>query len=106
MQHPTFGERSNNHHFQFVLVSSQVSDRVKEENYQRDEPAGFIGKPALGHYTELWAVPWSHFLDDRRGELDFLQSQVDLTADPDALEYLRRRVPDLIPPDATDATPH
>jgi hypothetical protein len=97
VEHPVFGEIGDRHRFQFVIVSSEIAERVKKEHYLAGEPSGLIGKPVLKHPTELWAIPWSHYLDDRRSELDFLQKHVELTADPEALDYLRRRVPEFLP---------
>jgi hypothetical protein len=91
-----WGQRTDSHRFTFVLVSSEVSDAVTKF-YQEGEEPGFLSRPRLQHPTELWALRWSDYLDRRREELKFLEEQIEITADPELLEYLRERVGEYLP---------
>ena len=56
-----------------------------------------LSRPQLAHPTELWALQWSDYLDRRTQELQFLRDKIDLTTEPEALEYLRRRAGAALP---------
>lgn len=100
VDNPVWGQRSESHRFTFVIVSSDVSKSVVKA-YQEDEEPGLLSRPKLPHPTELWALRWSDFLDRRREELKFLEKEIEVTADPELLEYLKERVGDLLPAEAT-----
>ncbi len=96
VESPVWGQKSNSHRFTFVLVSAQISDAVTK-SYQRGEEPGLLSRPSLQHPSELWALRWSDYLDRRREELKFLEDQIDITADPELLDYLRERVGEFLP---------
>ena len=96
VESPVWGQNVNSHKFTFVLLSSEISDAVTQLYQMGDEP-GFLSRPALSHPTELWALRWSDYLDRRREELKFLENEIEITADPELLEYLRERVGDYMP---------
>lgn len=101
VKNPIFGQGPNSRRFSFVLVSSQVSSQVKETKYQEGEEPGLISRPTgLGHPTELWALQWSDYLDRRQEELRFLREKLEISAEPEALDYLRRTVPTHLPQQA------
>lgn len=91
-----WGQKSESHRFHFVLVSSDISDAVMK-SYQDAEEPGFLSRPKLAHPTELWALRWSDYLDRRREELHFLQQEMEITAEPELLEYLKERVGEYLP---------
>jgi hypothetical protein len=85
-----FGQRRDSHRFTFILVSSKVSDRLRMTKYQQGEEPGLLSRPSgFGHPTELWALQWSDYLDRRTGEMRYLQDQIELTTDPETLDYLK-----------------
>lgn len=88
-----------------MLVSSEVSATVKESEYQANEEPGLIGRPNLDHPTELWALQWSDILESRRAELHFLQDKIEVLADPQDLQYLRRTVGKHLPPEIKNGGP-
>lgn len=97
---PMFSQRQDSHRFTFVAVSSAVSQRVKRNRYQRGREPGFISEPnGYDHPTELWALQWSDYFDRRAEELRFLKEKIEITADPLALQYLRRTSGGFLPPD-------
>ncbi len=96
VEHPSFGQRSRSHRFTFVVVSSDVSERVKAE-YQRGAEFGCLGHPSLSHETEYWALRWSDYIDRRKEELQFLRQELEINADPKELEYLRSAVGRYLP---------
>jgi hypothetical protein len=102
VESPVWGQKTNSHRFTFVLVSAEISDAVSKQ-YQAGQEPGFLSRPALQHPTELWALRWSDYLDRRREELNFLQNEIEITADPEILEYLRERVGEYLPEE--QATP-
>jgi hypothetical protein len=77
-------------------VSAEISAAVKK-NYQRGEEPGLLSRPDFRHPTELWALRWSDYLDRRREELQFLEREIEVTTDPELLDYLKSRVGDLLP---------
>ena len=93
---PIFGQKTNSHRFAFVVVSSDISDSVTK-SYQADEEPGLLTRPSFQHPTELWALRWSDFLDRRREELKFLENEVEITVDPELLDYLKNRVGEYLP---------
>ncbi|MCH7580505.1 MAG: ATP-binding protein [Chloroflexi bacterium] len=100
---PVWGQKKESHRFTFVLVSSDVSKNVRD-SYQVGEEPGFLSRPQLDHPTELWALRWSDYLDRRREELNYLQDEMEITADPELLEYLKERVGEFLPEEITKPT--
>ncbi len=96
VENSIWGQRPDSHKFQFVLISSEISDAVTK-SYQTNEEPGLLSRPTLQHPTELWALRWSDYLDRRREELKFLENEIEITTDPELLEYLRGRVGDYLP---------
>jgi hypothetical protein len=96
VESPVWGQKANSHRFTFVLVSAEISKAVTK-SYQAGEELGLLSRPSLQHPTELWALRWSDYLDSRREELKFLEKEIEITADPDLLEYLRERVGEYLP---------
>ncbi len=96
VDNPIWGQKMNSHRFTFVLVSSEIS-KPAAKFYQAGEEPGLLSKPALQHPTELWALRWSDYLDQRRGELKFLEDEIEVTSDSELLEYLRERVGEYLP---------
>jgi hypothetical protein len=96
VENPVWSQRANSHRFTFVLVSSEISDAVIK-TYQENEEPGLLSRPKLQHPSELWALRWSDYLDRRREELKFLEAEIEITADPELLEYLRSRVGEYLP---------
>lgn len=101
---PVFEQREGSHRFTFVIVSGQVAEAVRTLRYQEGEEPGLIGRPRLVHPTEIWALRWSDLIARRREELAFLEKQVELSGDPQDLEYLRRTVGQHLPSDVTAGT--
>ncbi len=99
-----WGQKPNSHKFTFVLVSSDISESTTKL-YQAGEEPGLLSKPAFDHPTELWALKWSDFLDRRREELKFLENQIEVTADPELLDYLRERVGEYLPDQLEESVP-
>ncbi|MEX2158361.1 MAG: ATP-binding protein [Dehalococcoidia bacterium] len=95
---PIWSQKADKHRFTFVVVSADITASVKIR-YQADSEPGLVSRLSLDHPTELWALRWSDYLDLRREELKFLEEQIEITADPELLEYLKRRVGDLLPPE-------
>lgn len=91
-----WGQKKDSHRFTFVLVSSDVSKSVSDF-YQADQEPGLLVRPQLQHPTELWALRWADYIDRRREELNYLQAEMEITADPELLEYLKERVGDYLP---------
>ncbi|MBN9493986.1 hypothetical protein J0H33_11660, partial [bacterium] len=100
VENPVYGQRAGSHRFTFYMVSGEVSEAVRTLRYQKDEEPGLIGRPPLVHPTELWALRWSDLIDRRREELAFLERQVELSGDPQDLDYLRRTVGQYLPSDS------
>jgi hypothetical protein len=99
--HPKFSQRPESHRFTFVLVSAEISDAVRQTEYQFGEEPGLISRPGgLGHQTELWALRWSDLLDRRTEELRYLKDRIEIQADPADLDYLRRQVAGFVPEQA------
>ena len=96
VQSPVWSQKTGSHRFTFVLVSSEVSSAVKHR-YQSGQEPGLFSRPSLQHPTELWALRWSDYLDGRREELKFLEKEIEITADPELMEYLRERVGEYLP---------
>ena len=96
VDNPVWGQKANSHKFTFALVSSEISESAVK-SYQADEEPGFLSRPILSHPTELWALTWADYLDRRREELKFLEKEIEVTADPELLEYLRERVGEYLP---------
>lgn len=96
VENQVFGQRSESHRFTFIIVSAELAAGVRLR-YQKDEEPGLINRPPLVHPTELWALRWSDLIDRRRGELAFLEQQVELSGDPKDLDYLRRTVGEHLP---------
>jgi hypothetical protein len=96
VNHASWSQRHDGHHFCFILVSSDVSDDVRSM-YQHGEEAGLLSRPTLDHPTELWALRWSDFIERRRQELHFLEQELVVSADPELLGYLRDRVGEYLP---------
>ncbi|GEM_PF-6749237 len=102
---PIFGQNNGSHKFTFVLVSSDVSEGVRQTEYQAGEEPGLLSRPGgLGHETELWALRWSDFLDRRTSELRFLRDKMALQANPEDLAYLRREMAEFLPPPTEAST--
>ncbi|MBA4181315.1 MAG: hypothetical protein C0506_12055 [Anaerolinea sp.] len=99
-----FEQREDSHRFTFVIVSAQVAETVRTLRYQQGQEPGLIGRPVLPHQTEIWALRWSDLIARRREELAFLEKQVELSGDPQDLEYLRRTVGQHLPADVTAGT--
>lgn len=106
VRHPIFSQDTGHHRFTFILVSSAVSATVKESEYQANEVPGLISRPNLGHPTELWTLQWSDFIDSRRSELQFLRDKIEILADPQDLQYLRRTVGKHLPPEILRSEPN
>jgi hypothetical protein len=102
VESPLWGQRANSHRFTFVLVSAEISSAVKQR-YQAGQEPGLLSRPSLQHPTELWALRWSDYLDRRREELKFLENEIEITADPELLEYLRERVGEYLPDELGEA---
>jgi hypothetical protein len=103
VRHPMFSQNAESHHFTFVLVSSNISETVRQTEYQAGEEAGLLGRPpGLGHPTELWALRWSDLLDRRTEEMRFLRDKIIIQADPADLEYLRKQVAGFLPDEVLD----
>ena len=101
VDNPIWGQTTNSHKFAFVLVSSDISESATKF-YQAGEEPGLLSKPALQHPTELWALRWSDYLDRRREELKFLENEIEVTADPELLDYLRERVGEYLPDELSE----
>lgn len=97
VKNPVYGQRAGSHRFTFYIVSGEISEAVRTLRYQKDEEPGLINRPPLIHPTELWALRWSDLIDRRREELAFLEKQVELSGDPQDLDYLRRTVGQYLP---------
>jgi hypothetical protein len=103
--HPIFSQRTESHKFTFILVSAEISDIVKETEYQYGEDPGLIGRPGgLGHPTQLWALRRSDVFDRRTEELRFLKDRITIQADPKDLDYLRSQVSGFLPAQALNDT--
>ena len=102
VESPVWGQRANSHRFTFVLVSADISSAVTK-SYQAGAERGLLSRPSLQHPTELWALRWSDYLDSRREELKFLENEIEITADPELLEYLRERVGEYLPDELGEA---
>jgi hypothetical protein len=72
--------------------------------YLKGEKPGLISRPSLKHPTELWALKWSDYIDQRLQELRFLESELNVTADPELLEYLQSRVGEFLPSEAMESS--
>ena len=103
VNHPSWPQNSDSHRFTFVLVSSDVRDDVLAM-YLKGEKPGLISRPSLKHPTELWALKWSDYIDQRLQELRFLESELNVTADPELLEYLQSRVGEFLPSEAMESS--
>ena len=96
VQSPVWSQKRTSHRFTFVLVSAEISSAV-QQRYQAGQEPGLLSRPNLHHPTELWALRWSDYLDTRREELKFLENEIEITDDPELLEYLRERVGEYLP---------
>jgi hypothetical protein len=96
VNHPSWPQSRDTHRFTFIVVSADVSDDVTSM-YQDGEELGLISRPQLKHPAELWALRWSDFINQRKAELEFLEQALDVTADPELLEYLKSRVGEFLP---------
>lgn len=102
-----FGQKPGGHRFTFVVVSAGIADSVKRYRYDKQREPGFIGAPGgYAHDTELWALQWSDYIEHRRQELHYLQQQIQLTVDPQDLQYLRKVAGDILPPEMLQASPN
>jgi hypothetical protein len=87
----------------FVLVTVDMDDDVRQEARQKDRPLGLVHEPNLPNphaHVRVWARTWSEIIEESRRRLSYFQSNLEHNPSVDhAIDYLNREYSNLIPVD-------
>lgn len=80
----------------FVLVTTELSDLAKGRVYRSEQPRGLLFEPAPG--ARIWVRTWAEIVSECKHRLKFIRDQLEYDPDADqAVVYLRDTYPDYVP---------